>query len=430
MALPFTRSPSRTRPGRGVLLLSLLLGVACAPALRAPPAPSPEEIARLEADLAADPEATGSLVALAVAYRNAGRPADARPLLERALAAAPTDPGATVQLGLTYEDLELFPEARTLYERYLEAGTSRALRSRLENRIALLERRVLRAAIREALASEAALGGVETSPSYVAVFPFAYQGTNPDLAPLSRALAELLATDLAQTDRITVLERTQMQILLDELRLSGSGVVDPATAARGGHLLGAGRIVQGQVNDADDLIRLQAAVVDVADAQVGDPFVEQDALRQLFELEKRLALSIYRSLGVELTAAERERVNQRPTENLQALLQYGLALQAEDRGDYAAAAQYFQSAAQLDPTFESAEGRARETQQIAATESVTPAELGALATAELAQAIPALEAVEVLIPTSISGRDAVAEVIGTEGVGRQVILEVILRRPQ
>src|SRR5690606_21419623 len=206
-------------------------------------------------------------------------------------------------------------------------------------RLPLLARRELEAAVRNAVAREAELAGTQPSATRIAVFPFHYEGADPELRPLGRALAGLVTTDLSQVQRLTVLERARVQLLLDELALAESGYVDPATAARGGRLLGAGRIVQGRIAGGADGVRLEAAVVRVATGEAPPAAVrEQDELRRLFDMEKRLVLALFESLGVQLTAAERERVNRRPTESLQALLEYGLGLEAEDAGDFARAA--------------------------------------------------------------------------------------------
>ena len=44
------------------------------------------------------------------------------------------------------------------------------------------------------------------------------------------------------------------------------------------------------------------------------PVTEQDALEQIFEMEKRVVLGLFDAMGITLTAAERERVLERRTE--------------------------------------------------------------------------------------------------------------------
>src|SRR5205809_1022445 len=80
----------------------------------------------------------------------------------------------------------------------------------------------------------------------VAVLPVLVSGDST-YRPLSRGLAELITTDLAYIRTLRLLERLQIGVLLDELKLGASDRADPATAARVGKLLRAERMVQGAV---------------------------------------------------------------------------------------------------------------------------------------------------------------------------------------
>jgi TolB-like protein len=409
------------------------------------PAPAPAEIPALEAELARSGGDPATLVRLGAAYRAAGEPDRGRPLLERAVQADPAHAGAVLFLGLTYEDAGELARARNLYESYLTLGVSSPLRSRIAGRIALIQRRELDAAVRQVVAQEASLMVAEPQPRTVAVFPFQFISLDPTLEPLSLAMAELLTTDLSQTDRLDVLERTRVQLLLDELRLSQDRLVDPATASRGGRLLGAERLVQGSIGGGAEQVQFDAAIVHPGTSAVAanpnDPsyaaanaaagvtrISESDAVQRLFDAEKRLALRMYEALGIVLTPAERERVNRRPTENLQAILAYGRGLRAADAGGYRLAAQHFNEAAALDPGFAAARQRAREAEEMAAAEEESTADLARDAGFE-ARLPLAFDGLDALVP-SPSGRDAAQEVLGTEGYDRPTVLEVIIRRPE
>jgi hypothetical protein len=56
-------------------------------------------------------------------------------------------------------------------------------------------------------------------------------------------------------------------------------------------------------------------------------------------------------MGIQLTDAERQALEQRPTANLQAFLAWSRGLEAEDRGDFTAARQLFEEAQRIDPGF-------------------------------------------------------------------------------
>jgi tetratricopeptide (TPR) repeat protein len=419
-----------------ILLLALVGAVAapaCAPATaRVPQAPTPAEIPALQAAFTQDSTNIAVRFRLAEAYRRAGQPAAARLLLEPALA---TEPAAALYLGLVHEDLDQPGEARRLYQDYLARGRSTELIERVRDRLALLERLELFGAVRAALARERELAATAPTVGTIGVFPFLTVTDEPELRPLGTALAELLTTDLAQTDRLTVLERAQVQHLLDEIRLGESDRVDPATAARSGRILGAGNLLQGRVEGGAGEIALQAAVVRVAgDAMAGGPLRERDALARIFELEKRLALAVYEELGIQLTPAERERVTRQRTSNVQALLAFGYGLEAQDAGRYAEAAGHFVRALQFDAAFDLARSRYEEAVAFTRAEAANPSLLGRLGVLETGMVLEwqrwqqMFAPIEAAVPNP-AVRDAAAEALGVEGPGRQGRAELVIRRP-
>jgi TolB-like protein len=94
----------------------------------------------------------------------------------------------------------------------------------------------------------------------VAVLYFQNQG-NPTLEPLKVGLAQMLVTDLVGKPNVTVVERQQLQAVLDELQLAHRGVVDPATAVRVAKLVGADHVVMGGYFELAGTFRLDARVV-------------------------------------------------------------------------------------------------------------------------------------------------------------------------
>jgi tetratricopeptide (TPR) repeat protein len=386
----------------------------------------------LRAAVAEDAKDIAARVRLAEAYRLSAQPDSALRLLEPVAA---TEPSALLYLGLVYEDLERFADARRVYQEFLERGRNAEVRERVRDRLALLERLELQQAIRVALAREQQLAGSTPAARTVGVFPFVAIASDPDLQALGVALAELLTTDLAQTDRLTVLERTQVQRLLDEIQLGASGRVDASTAARSGRILGAGSIVQGRVEAAGEGLSLQAAVLRVPTDTIGrNPLRERDALSRIFELEKRLALSIFEQLGVQLTDAERQRVTRVPTSNVQALIAFGYGLAAQDAGRHSEAVSHFVRALDADPSFDAARAEYDASSALLRAETVTATALGRMgaletgATAEMRRWQRQFLPVELLVPNP-SVRDPAAEAMGIEGASRQGAAELVIRRP-
>lgn len=427
--IPLIRIPARA----ALVAMAVPLLAGCGASYTLPPAPSPTEIPALEARVAAMPSDAEAALQLAQAYRAARRPADARPVLERLVEQQPTA-GSAFLLGLTYEELEMWSDARRLYRAYIESGESATLRRELEARMPLLQRRELQASLRSALAREAELANTPPQPYTIAVFPFQFVGGDEQYQPLGRALAELLVTDLSQTERLQVLERSQVQLLLDEMRLGQSARVDAATAARTGRILGAERVVHGSIDGSEAAVQLETAIVRVTDASwpgEGQPqggqlqLTESDPLRELVDMEKRLALRIYSSLGIQLTATERERITRQPTENILALVAFGRGLEAEDAGDYARAAEHFAESASIDPGFAAARVSADRASATAAAADVDTQQLAAEAEAESAPGETGVD--DFFMPNPMT-RDPAAEILRTEGVSSPTVLELIFRR--
>lgn len=207
---------------------------------------------------------------------------------------------------------------------------------------------------RERAAGAASIDGV------IGIPPFAVAPGDSAIAPLGFALADLLATDLSRSARVTLVERARLGEVLRELDLGSAGRVDSATVPRVGRLLQAQRLLVGSVSTMGDArtVRLGVRVADVGTGALAGAVDAQAPLSDILAAEKALALRLFESLGVVLTPAERAAVEQRPTNNLGALLAYGRGVQRQLDGDFRGALDEFRRARRLDPGFRAARDRA------------------------------------------------------------------------
>ena len=132
----------------------------------------------------------------------------------------------------------------------------------------------------------------------LAVLYFENQG-NPDLEPLKVGLSQMLITDLTGTDGITVVERSQLQAILDELELGHSGVADPATAARVGELLGSKWMLLGSYFELMGTLRIDARLVRVETGEIVHAFGVNDTTASFMQMEKSLASSFRGALAAQ-----------------------------------------------------------------------------------------------------------------------------------
>lgn len=358
------------------VLASLTLAACASAGGRSGPA-TPEAIARLERDHAANPKSEPAARALGIAYYKAQRWGDARRVLDQAVQLEPRDGAAQLYLGLTAEQQNDFTAARAAYSSYLQFGRTRSVRRELEARLAALTRKEMQLAAKNAIAQEAQIGATPGSPNTVAVMPLAFTGADTSLKPLERGMADLLVTDLARSPKLVVVERERIQALLDEMKLQASDAADPATRVRTGKMLRAGRVVQGSIAQQGEALRVDAGVIDVPTTRLTGTTNDQRALDQLFTLEKNIALGLFDKLGITLTVAERNEIEQRPTRSLSAFLAYSRGLALEDAGRYDDAVRMFQDAVRIDPGFSRASDKARQAQQAAIGQSVTPSTIEA-----------------------------------------------------
>ena len=387
------------------------------------------------------PAAPSDRFRLASELAAAGRCDTAGVVVAAAQPLAPTDVRGPLVLGACQEQAGRFDDAVAIYNTFAaeHPGARGVAALRAKAQIAL--RRAAEQTARQALAREAELAQQPPQAATVAVLPLVIAGDS-SVQPLSRGLAELITTDLAQIRSLRLLERLQIGTLLDELKAGQSERTDPATAARVGRLLRAERMVQGTATiprSEAATMQLSATVVTGAGVvrpvgQVTGPF------RQLLALEKQVVFDLAGQLGIALTEAERQEILRQGPKSLAAFLAYSRALEDLDRGDYGAAARHFGAAAHADPSFQAArQGQETAAAMPAGQESgsggiVTLAEAGLLATTTL-DVVPATGDVIAQAGGPVSGTPTIDRHLTPEALGLPSIVSVtsgiviIFRRP-
>ena len=346
------------------------------------------------------PTTPGDRFRLAAVLAGAGRCDTALVVTAAAQALAPADVRGPLVVGACQEQAGHFDDAIATYNGFAAEHPGARGVATLRAKAQLALRSGAEQTARQALAREAELAQQPPQAATVAVLPLVIAGDS-SVQPLSRGLAELITTDLAHIRTLRLLERLQIGMLLDELKVAQSERTDPSTAARVGRLLRAERMVQGTATippippNGAATMQISATVVTGAGVvrpvgQVTGPF------RQLLALEKQVVFDLAGQLGIELTEAERQQILRQGPKSLAAFLAYSRALDDLDRGDYGAAARNFGAAARADPSFQAAR-QGRET--AAATPAVQESAAGGIVTV--------VEGVEqVTAPSEPSGRAA------------------------
>ncbi len=347
-----------------------------------PPAAAPADLATLEAAAQQSPRDAALITQLGVAYYEAGRFDRAHDVLLSALALNPQNYPANIYLGLSYEELGKLDSARVAYGSASSQARTPQQRDEIQDRLTLLTRHELRQAARDAIAQEAGLSGQTPTANAVAVFPFRYLGSNEEYRPLARGMTQVMISDLAKLSELRLLEREQVQALVDELALTDQGRVDPATGARTGRMLRAARVMQGSLQEVPGKtdLRLDAAVVDASSANLVASGTGANQLQQLFAVQKQVLFRLVDQMGISLTPAERRALSERPTADILAFLAFSRGLESEDRGDFQAAEADFSAAIARDPNFRAAQDKRASTHRMSQAVALSPRVLAGLGT--------------------------------------------------
>jgi len=100
----------------------------------------------------------------------------------------------------------------------------------------------------------------------IAVLEFA--NLNGQVTRLGKFLAEELITRLYKTNRFEVVERELLNKIIEEQKLSLSGMVDPQSAKEIGKILGVDAIVSGTVTDLGNSLKINARIISASSGEI------------------------------------------------------------------------------------------------------------------------------------------------------------------
>jgi TolB-like protein len=90
-----------------------------------------------------------------------------------------------------------------------------------------------------------------------------------EVTELGRFLAEEMSVALASSSRpLEVVDRTHLKTLIQEHKLSATGLIDPATAKKLGQIAGVDALVTGTLTPFGDTVRLTLKVLDTSTARI------------------------------------------------------------------------------------------------------------------------------------------------------------------
>jgi TolB-like protein len=179
-----------------------------------------------------------------------------------------------------------------------------------------------------------------------------------DMDPLTKGLADMLITELGKISQCKVVERNQLQQILEEMKLAQSGLVTGKTAQEVGKMLGAQNLLFGSyMLMLDNKLRIDVRIVQVetgvtvrAEEVTGNP-------KDLYKLVATLVVKIAKDLDVQLSKADALKLATIDNTSFDATLYYAKGLEYEDARDYKNATRMYENALKKNAQFRKAQER-------------------------------------------------------------------------
>ncbi|QDU76770.1 Curli production assembly/transport component CsgG [Bremerella volcania] len=126
---------------------------------------------------------------------------------------------------------------------------------------------------------------------------FAFQERGADVKGLGSQVADLLFASLVVDPNMYLVDREDMQKILQEQELSVSGLVNPSEAVQVGQLTGAKLILTGSVIQAGDKLVLVAKIIGTETSRVAGASIKGQVDQDIDELAESLAEEIVKEIN-------------------------------------------------------------------------------------------------------------------------------------
>ncbi len=189
----------------------------------------------------------------------------------------------------------------------------------------------------------------------VSVSDFNVESKNENYAYIGKGISTLVAGELRRTKTIKLLERSQMNKIMEEQKLSLSGMVDEAHQVELGKLLASDYIVFGEIIDMGNSLLISVRMADVATTEV----VWEDSLMEKLEtydyIGAYFAQSILTELKLDVEEETVAKVETKVVKEAEAIVALSSGIDAYDKGDEEKAKEELKTVQMLDPENEVAD---------------------------------------------------------------------------
>jgi len=176
--------------------------------------------------------------------------------------------------------------------------------------------------------------------------------------PLRKGLAQMFTSELSKVTALRLVERADLQRVVEEMKLAQAGMVDAATAQQVGKLIGAQNLLLGGfVALGGGKMRIDVRIVAVETGRTVKAEEKTGKENQLFEMVSALNRKLIRDLADKISSKDEAALGELRNVKFSAMLLFSQGVAAEDKGDLALAREKYRAALKEDEGFAAARAR-------------------------------------------------------------------------
>jgi len=197
----------------------------------------------------------------------------------------------------------------------------------------------------------------------LAILPLRNASGDPSLDWMGKSLAEMLRTDVGQSENLHTVSSERLHQILTDLRVSPDTELDPASVKRIAEFTNADQIVWGEYVKLGDQIRIDAQIENLKTERVIPIKAEAENEKALLKAVNQLAGSVQSNLTLSSKALEQMKAAAftPSSSSVEALHQYSEGLELSRQNNDLEAVKRFQAAVAADSTFALAYARLAQT---------------------------------------------------------------------
>ncbi len=189
------------------------------------------------------------------------------------------------------------------------------------------------------------------APMSLAILPFRNASGDAGMDWLGSSLADMLSTDVGQSERLRMVSQERLHQLLSDLRVTPNTSIEPATLRRLAEFSNADTVVSGQYVRFGNQIRIDATVQDIKHDRTVPIKIDGVDEKDIPGAVDKLAASIRNNLAFSKDVVEELKASsfQPSSHSAEALRAYNQGLQLARDGKNVDAVKAFQAATTADP---------------------------------------------------------------------------------